>query len=57
MRDAGGEGAGLPAGRGLHPLTDVPMAVKALVGFSVLVTVVAVVLIFAGDRRPAPVTD
>jgi hypothetical protein len=33
------------------------MAVKALVGFSVLVTVVAVVLIFAGDRRPAPVTD
>ena len=36
---------------------DVPMAVKALVGFSVVVTVVAVVLMFSGDRRPAPVTD
>jgi hypothetical protein len=36
---------------------DVPMAVKALVGFSVVLTVVAVVLMFSGDRRPAPVTD
>jgi hypothetical protein len=36
---------------------DVPMAIKALVGFSVLLTVLAVVLMFSGDRRPAPVTD
>jgi hypothetical protein len=36
---------------------DVPMAVKALVGVSVLLTVVAVVLMFSGPRRPAPVTD
>lgn len=36
---------------------DVPMAIKALVGFSVLLTVVAVVLMFSGDRRPAVVTD
>ena len=36
---------------------DVPMGVKALVGFSVVLTVVAVVLMFSGDRRPAPVTD
>ena len=36
---------------------DVPMAIKALVGFSVVLTVVAVVLMFSGDRRPAPVTD
>ena len=36
---------------------DVPMFVKALVGFSVVLTVVAVVLLFSGDRRPAPVTD
>jgi hypothetical protein len=36
---------------------DVPMFVKALVGFSVVLTVVAVVLMFSGDRRPAPVTD
>ena len=36
---------------------DVPMAIKALVGSSVLVTVVAVVLMFSGDRRPATVVD
>jgi hypothetical protein len=36
---------------------DVPMAIKALVGFSVLLTVVAVVLMFSGDRRPASITD
>ena len=36
---------------------DVPMFVKALVGFSVLLTVVAVVLMFSGDRRPASVID
>jgi hypothetical protein len=36
---------------------DVPTWVKALVGFSVLWTVTTVVLMFSGDRRPAPVTD
>jgi hypothetical protein len=36
---------------------DVPMFVKALVASSVVLTVVAVVLMFSGDRRPAPVTD
>jgi hypothetical protein len=36
---------------------DVPMAIKALVGFSVVLTVVAVVLMFSTDRRPAAVTD
>jgi hypothetical protein len=36
---------------------DVPMWVKALVGVSVLLTVTAVVLMFSGDRRRAPVTD
>jgi hypothetical protein len=36
---------------------DVPMFVKGLVGFSVVLTVVAVVLLFSGDRRPASVTD
>jgi len=36
---------------------DVPMAIKALVGFSVVLTVVAVVLMFSDSRRPAPVTD
>jgi hypothetical protein len=36
---------------------DVPMFVKALVGVSVLLTVVAVVLMFSDERRPAPVTD
>jgi hypothetical protein len=36
---------------------DVPMWVKALVGASVLLTVVAVVLMFSGDRRPATVVD
>jgi hypothetical protein len=36
---------------------DVPMAVKALVAVSVILTVVAVVLMFSGDRRPASVTD
>jgi len=36
---------------------DVSMAIKALVGLSVVLTVVAVVLMFSGDRRPASVTD
>lgn len=36
---------------------DVPMWVKALVGASVLLTVVAVVLMFSGDRRPATIVD
>ncbi len=36
---------------------DVPMAVKAVVGLSVLLTVVVVVLMFSGDRRPAPISD
>ena len=36
---------------------DVPMIVKALVGFSVLLTLLAVVLMFSGDRRPEPITD
>lgn len=36
---------------------DVPMFIKALVGFSVLLTVLAVVLMFSTDRRPAPVAD
>jgi hypothetical protein len=36
---------------------DVPMFVKALVGFSVVLTVVAVVLMFSTERRPAPITD
>jgi hypothetical protein len=36
---------------------DVPMAVKALVAFSVLLTVVAVVLMFSGDRRSTSVVD
>jgi hypothetical protein len=36
---------------------DVPMVVKAFVGVSVLLTVVAAVLMFSGDRRTAPVTD
>ncbi len=36
---------------------DVPMFIKALVGFSVLLTVLAVVLMFSGDRRPASVSD
>jgi hypothetical protein len=36
---------------------DVPMGIKALVGFSVVVTVAAVVLMFSTERRPAPVTD
>jgi hypothetical protein len=35
---------------------DVPMAIKALVAFSVLLTVVAVALMFS-VRRPAPVVD
>jgi len=34
---------------------DVPMAIKALVGFSVLLTVLAVVLMFSGDRRATPI--
>jgi hypothetical protein len=36
---------------------DVPMFVKALVALGVVLTLVAVVLMFSGDRRPAPVTD
>jgi hypothetical protein len=36
---------------------DVSMAVKALVGFSVLLTLVAVVLMFSADRRSAYVAD
>ncbi len=36
---------------------DVPMAIKALVGFSVVLTVVAVVLMFSPDRRPTSVVD
>jgi hypothetical protein len=36
---------------------DVPMAIKALVGFSVVLTVVTVVLMFSAERRPAAVTD
>ena len=36
---------------------DVPMAVKALVGVGVVLTLVIVALMFSGDRRPAPVTD
>ena len=36
---------------------DVPMWVKVLVGVSVVWTVVAVVLMFSGDRRPAAVVD
>ena len=35
---------------------DVPMAIKALVGVSVILTVVAVALMFS-SRRPAPVVD
>jgi hypothetical protein len=35
---------------------DVPMVVKALVGLSVVITVVAVVLMFSG-RRPATLSD
>lgn len=36
---------------------DVPMFIKALVGFSLLLTVLAVVLMFSTDRRPAPIAD
>jgi hypothetical protein len=36
---------------------DVPTFVKVIVGVSVLLTVAAVVLMFSGDRRSAPVTD
>jgi hypothetical protein len=35
---------------------DVPMAIKAITGVSVLVTVVALALMFSG-RRPGPVVD
>jgi hypothetical protein len=35
---------------------DVPMVVKALVGFSVVLTVLALVLMFSG-RRPAAIAD
>jgi hypothetical protein len=36
---------------------DVPMAIKALVAFSVVLILVAVVLMFSANRRPASVTD
>ncbi|WP_051247143.1 hypothetical protein [Nocardioides halotolerans] len=36
---------------------DVPMFIKAFVGVSVVLTVVAVVLMFSTDRRPASITD
>lgn len=36
---------------------DVPMAIKGLVAFSVVLTVATVVLMFSGDRRPVSVTD
>ncbi|HEX8864603.1 MAG TPA: hypothetical protein VF821_02995 [Lentzea sp.] len=36
---------------------DVPMAIKALVGVSVVLTVVTVVLMFSGRRRLPSVTD
>jgi hypothetical protein len=36
---------------------DIPMFIKAIVGVSVVLTVVAVVLMFSDDRRAAPVTD
>lgn len=36
---------------------DVPMFIKALVGFSVLLTVLIVVLMFSDDRRPASIFD
>ena len=36
---------------------DVPMVLKALVGLSVLLTVLAVVLMFSTDRRPSPAAD
>jgi energy-converting hydrogenase Eha subunit B len=36
---------------------DVPMAIKALVVSSVIITVVSVVLMFSGDRRLAAVSD
>ena len=36
---------------------DVPMWIKALVGVCVILTVVAVVLMFSTDRRPASITD
>jgi hypothetical protein len=36
---------------------DVPMGVKALVGFSVVITVVAVVLMFSGPRRADGLPD
>jgi hypothetical protein len=35
---------------------DVPMAIKALVAFAVVLTVAAVALMFSG-RRPSPVVD
>lgn len=43
---------GLPA-----LFVDVPMGIKALVAAGIVITVVAVVLMFSADRRPAPVTD
>jgi hypothetical protein len=36
---------------------DVPAGIKVLVGFAVLVTVLAVVLMFSPARRSAPVLD
>jgi hypothetical protein len=44
--------SGLPAF-----FVDVPMAIKALVGFSVLLTVAIVVLMFSVDSRSARVVD
>lgn len=44
--------SGLPAF-----FVDVPMGVKALVAFGVVLTVVTVVLMFSGPRRPAAVVD
>jgi hypothetical protein len=36
---------------------DVPMGIKALVGLGVVLTVVTVVLMFSGPRRPASIDD
>jgi hypothetical protein len=36
---------------------DVPMAIKAFVAFSVVLTVLIVVLMFSGDRRSHSITD
>jgi len=36
---------------------DVSLGIKVLVAFGVVLCVVTLVLMFSGDRRPAPVTD